>query len=123
VVSYRITVWNDGDGDAHGVKVCDEPPAGLTILRSEPAASGKAGTCWTQKVLAAGTKRVFRVTAQIATTLHDAVERNRATVSAANVKGVRTASAGVHVKPLPNRACGSSLSRPVFGAARIALRC
>jgi uncharacterized repeat protein (TIGR01451 family) len=123
VVGYRITVWNKGDGDARQVKVCDEPPAGLKILRSEPATSPGAGTCWTQKVMAAGTKRIFRVTAQIATTLRDAVERNRATVSAANVKGVRTASAGVHVKPLPNRACGSSLSRPVFGGPRIAFRC
>jgi uncharacterized repeat protein (TIGR01451 family) len=123
VVGYRITVWNKGDGDAHGVKVCDEPPAGLTILRTEPAASGKGGACWVQKVLAAGAKRVFRVTAQIGSTLYGAVERNRATVTAANVKGVRTASAGVRVKPLPNTACGSSLQRPVFGPPRIEFRC
>jgi uncharacterized repeat protein (TIGR01451 family) len=127
VVAYAITVWNKGDVDAHGVNVCDEPPAGLTILRSEPAASGNGGTCWSQKVLAAGAKRIFRVTAQIATTLRGTVERNVATVSAANVKGVRTASAGVRVKPLPNRACGSALARPFglrsLGAPEIALRC
>jgi uncharacterized repeat protein (TIGR01451 family) len=127
VVGYTITVWNKGDGDAHGVKVCDEPPAGLTILRSEPVPSAKGGTCWTRKTLAAGSKQVFRVTAQIATTLHAAVERNVATASAADVKGVRTASAGVRVKPLPNKACGSALARPFsprsFGAPEIALRC
>jgi uncharacterized repeat protein (TIGR01451 family) len=127
VVGYTITVWNKGDGDAHGVKVCDEPPAGLTILRSEPATSDKGGTCWRQQVLAAGAKRVFRVTAQIGIALRAAVERNVASVSAANVKGVRTASAGVRVKPLPNTACGSSLALPFgvggFDAARAALRC
>jgi uncharacterized repeat protein (TIGR01451 family) len=123
VVGYTITVRNKGDGDAHGVMVCDEPPAGLAILRTDPAVSGKAGTCWVLKVLAAGTKRVFRVTAQLGTALRGTVERNRATVSAANVKGMRTASAGVRVKPLPNTACGSSLARPVFGPPRIALRC
>jgi uncharacterized repeat protein (TIGR01451 family) len=127
VVGYTITVWNKGDGDAHGVQVCDEPPAGLTILRSEPAASGKGGTCWSQKVLAAGAKRVFRVTAQIATTVRGTVERNVASVSAGNVKGLRTASAGVHVKPLPNTACGSSLALPFdvggFRPAEAALRC
>jgi uncharacterized repeat protein (TIGR01451 family) len=128
VVGYTIAVWNKGSGDAHGVKVCDEPPAGLKILRSEPAATGKGGTCWRQKVLAAGARRVYRVTAQIATTLHAAVERNVASVSAANVKGARTASAGVRVKPLPNKACGSALARPLgaapyFDVAGIAMRC
>ena len=123
VVGYTITVWNKGDGDARGVKVCDEPPAGLTILRSEPVASGDGGTCWTPKTLVAGAKRVFRVTAQVGSALRAVVERNRATVSAANVKGVKTASAGVRVRPLPNTACGSSLARPVFGSPGIALRC
>jgi uncharacterized repeat protein (TIGR01451 family) len=120
VVGYEITVWNKGDGAAHGVKVCDEPPADLTILRTDPAVSGKSGTCWRQGVLAAGAKRVYRVTAQIASVLHAAVDRNRASVSAANVKGVRTASAGVRVKPLPETACGSALARPFDARARLA---
>jgi uncharacterized repeat protein (TIGR01451 family) len=128
VVGYRITVWNKGDGDARGVKVCDKPPVGLTILRTEPAASGNGGTCWKRRILAAGAKRVFRVTAQIGTTLRGTIERNRATVSARNVKGVRKASAGVRVKPLPNTACGSALARPLdasrfFDASEITLRC
>jgi uncharacterized repeat protein (TIGR01451 family) len=128
VVGYKITVWNKGAGDAHGVKVCDEPPAGLTILRSEPTASRDGGTCWSQKTLAAGAKRVFRVTAQIGTAVRGTIERNRATVSAANVKGVRTASAGVRVKPLPNRACGSALDRPLgtsrlFDPSEVVQRC
>ena len=108
VVAYRITVWNKGDGDARQVKVCDETGSGLTIIRSEPTASGNGSTCWHLKSLAAGSRRVFRVTVQVAPLLTSALARNVAWASAANVKGVRTASARVRVKPLPNTACGST---------------
>lgn len=121
VVAYTITVRNKGTGAARGVKVCDDPPGGLTILRSQPAATANGSTCWKAKRLAAGGKLTFRLTAQIAPSFGGAVARNVATVSAANAKGVRTASAGVRVKPLPNTACGSSLSRPL--GSRIAFRC
>ncbi|MBS1883384.1 MAG: DUF11 domain-containing protein, partial [Actinobacteria bacterium] len=121
VVAYAITVWNKGGGSARGVKVCDQPPRGLTILRSEPPASAKGSTCWRLKSLAAGGKRTFRLTAQIAPTFGAATVRNVATVGAANVSGARTASAKVRVRPLPATACGSSLSRPL--GPRIALRC
>lgn len=118
VLGYKITVWNKGGAAARKVKVCDEPPAGLTILRTEPAASGGGSPCWKFKSLAAGGKRVFRLTAQIDAGSDRGVERNVATVSAANVKGVRSASAGVRVKPLPDTGCGSRLFRP-----SIASRC
>jgi uncharacterized repeat protein (TIGR01451 family) len=113
VIGYTITVWNKGDGAARAVKICDEPPSGLTILRSEPAAAGKGSTCWNLRNLAALGKRVFRVTAQVASSA-GGMERNVATVSAANVKGVRSDSAGVRVKPLPNTACGSRAARIVI---------
>jgi len=113
VVGYRITLLNKGQGAARSVKVCDEPSSELTILRAEPAVSGKNATCWRLASLAAGAKRVFRVTAQFADDA-SGKERNVASVSAANVKGVRTASAGVRVKPLPNTACGSRAGRIVI---------
>jgi hypothetical protein len=106
-----MTIWNKGDGAARRVKVCDEPPAGLTILRSEPAAVGEGSTCWKLTSLAAGASRVFRVTAQVAASADEGAVRNVATVAAANVKGVKSASAGVRVKPLPNTACGSRAFR------------
>jgi uncharacterized repeat protein (TIGR01451 family) len=105
VVGYKITIWNKGNGPARAVEVCDEPPAGLTILRTEPAAAGGGSPCWRLKSLAAGGKRVFRLTAQIAADAGRGVERNVATVSAANVKGVRSDSAAVRVKLLPDTAC------------------
>ncbi|MBS1879226.1 MAG: DUF11 domain-containing protein [Actinobacteria bacterium] len=110
VVSFTITVRNKGNGAAQGVKVCDQPRSGLTILRSEPAASGKGQTCWRAKRLAAGGMRTFRLTAQI-TSGFSGVARNVATVSAANVRGTRSDGAKVRVEPLPNTACGSSLLR------------
>jgi uncharacterized repeat protein (TIGR01451 family) len=118
VVVFTLTVWNKGDGDARQVKVCDEPRRGLTVLRTEPTAAGKGSTCWHLKSLAAGAKRVFRVTAQVGPLATSALMRNVAWAGAANVKGVRTASAGVRVKPLPNTACGST----AFSLG-IALRC
>jgi uncharacterized repeat protein (TIGR01451 family) len=117
VVVFTVTVWNKGDGDARKVAVCDAPGKGLTILRTEPTV-GNDPACWHLKSLAAGAKRVFRVTARVGPLAASALARNVAWVGAANVKGVRTARAGVRVKPLPNTACGSS----AFSLG-IALRC
>lgn len=112
VIGYTITVWNKGDGDARNVKVCDEPPAEQETLRTEPAVKNENAPCWHLDRLAAGTKRVFRLTAKVQGDSGAAVQRNKASVEAANVKGVRTDSAPVRVKPLPNSACGSRLARP-----------
>lgn len=122
VIGYTITVWNKGDGDARNVKVCDEPPAQQKTLRTEPAVKDESAPCWHLDLLAAGKKRVFRLTAKVEGDSGAAVQRNRASVEAGNVKGVRTDSAPVRVKPLPTTACGSRLMRPL-GAPRIALRC
>jgi uncharacterized repeat protein (TIGR01451 family) len=107
VVVFTVTVWNKGDGDARQVNVCDEPGKGLTVLRTEPTA-GKDPACWHLKSLAAGARRVFRVTAQVGPLATSALARNVAWVGAANVKGVRAARAAVRVKPLPDTACGST---------------
>ncbi|HEX2095810.1 MAG TPA: right-handed parallel beta-helix repeat-containing protein [Solirubrobacterales bacterium] len=118
VVAYEITVRNRGGGPARAVKVCSEPSSELTILRTEPAASGGGSPCWRLERLAAGGKRVFRLTAQIAADAERGVERNVATVSAANVKGVRSDSAGVRVEPLPDNACLASSGFDWFPDAR-----
>jgi uncharacterized repeat protein (TIGR01451 family) len=112
VISYRITVSNKGDGDARNVKVCDDPPAEQETLRTEPTAVSKTAPCWHLDRLAAGQERVFRLTAEVEPGSGEGMQRNRAVVSAANVKGVRADSAGVRVKPLPESACGSRLARP-----------
>jgi uncharacterized repeat protein (TIGR01451 family) len=121
VIAYTITLWNRGDGDARDVKVCDEPPAQQRTLRLEPAVKNQDAPCWHLAKLRAGAKRVFRLTAEVEADSGSAVQRNRARVEAANVKGVRTASAPVRVKPLPGGACGSRLMRPSSAGPR--LRC
>jgi uncharacterized repeat protein (TIGR01451 family) len=121
VVGYTITVRNKGKGEARNVKVCDRPPSALRILSSQPRARKQSAPCWHVKRLAAGAKRAFRVTAQVADSA-TGVQRNVATVGAANVKGVRADAASVRVKPLPQTPCGSRLVRPgpLFG---IGFRC
>lgn len=113
VIGYRITVTNRGGAAAHAVKVCDTPPAGQRTLLTTPTAAGKRKPCWTVRRLAAGAKRVFRMTALVALDSGASVQRNRATVRAANVKGVRAARVTVRIQPLPQRACGSRLGRPL----------
>ncbi|HEV2727295.1 MAG TPA: DUF11 domain-containing protein, partial [Solirubrobacterales bacterium] len=109
VVGYRIVVRNKGNGPARNVRVCDHPPAQQETLRTEPLARGEASPCWHLERLRAGQKRVFRLTSRVEEAAGKAVQRNRATVSAGNVKGREAASAGVRVKPLPESACGLRL--------------
>ena len=117
VVAYRITVSNPGTATAHGVEVCDRLPSEQTPLRAAPTAEGKGSPCWRVGSLPAGSKRVLQLTAQVDLDASPGAQRNRATATAANVKGVRADVATVRVRPLPETACGSSLARPVFSGA------
>lgn len=114
VIAYTITVSNKGDAAARNVKVCDKPPAQQKTLRTEPTVKDKSAPCWRLRKLPAGKKRVFRLTAEVAGNSGAAVQRNRASVKAANVKGAGKASAAVQVKPLPNTACGSRQLRSLM---------
>ncbi|HKZ14100.1 MAG TPA: hypothetical protein VJL81_09675 [Solirubrobacterales bacterium] len=117
IVGYRITVSNRGDGDARNVKVCDDPPLEQKTLRTDPAVANQSAPCWHLSRLAAGKVRVFRLTAQVEGDSASGVQRNRAIVSAANMKGRRADSAAVRVRPLPETACGSRLARPALPLA------
>lgn len=113
VVGYRITVSNPGGAAARNVMVCDEPAAGQQALRTMPTAAGSKGRpCWHLASLAAGAKRVFRLTAMVAADSGSGLQRNSADVRAANVEAAPTDSATVRVSPLPESACGSSLVLP-----------
>ncbi|HYG97018.1 MAG TPA: DUF11 domain-containing protein, partial [Solirubrobacterales bacterium] len=112
VVAYRITVANTGDAPARGVRVCDHPPAEQRTLRTEPAAESKTKPCWTLEKLAPGARRTFTLTAMVDPGSDRGAQRNRATATAANVKGVRADVAAVGVKPLPDTGC---LARPLGG--------
>jgi len=91
-------------------------------LRTEPTATDKSSPCWRLDRLPAGDKRVFRLTAQVASGSEDGIQRNRAIVTAANLNGKRSDSASVRVVPVPESPCGSRLARP-FLLHGIELRC
>nr|MDQ2629931.1 DUF11 domain-containing protein [Actinomycetota bacterium] len=112
VISYRITVANTGDAPARKVVVCDHPPASQRTLRTEPGAASEARPCWRLAKLAAGEERSFTLTAMVRPGSERGTQRNRATVTAANVKGVRADTAAVGVRPLPEGGC---LARPLGG--------
>jgi uncharacterized repeat protein (TIGR01451 family) len=113
VIAYRITVANSGGSAARNLEVCDQPPAGQRVLRTMPSADDTSEPCWEIKTLAAGAQRVFRATAMVEPDSSSEVQRDRATTSAANAKGVRADQVAVRIRALPETACGSRLARPV----------
>jgi uncharacterized repeat protein (TIGR01451 family) len=122
VVGYRITVSNVGGSAARDVEVCDEPAGGQRLLRTSPPATGEDEPCWTIPALAAGARRVLRLTAMVDPLAPAGTQSQSATATAANVKGIRQDRVAVRVVPLPERACGSSLARPLTGSS-ISFRC
>jgi len=122
VIGYRITVRNSGASAARNVKVCDRVPAGQEVLRTTPTAAGEAEPCWAVGVLDAGASRVFRLTAMVGPLSGSTVQRNAASAEASNVKGTRTDRVAVRIAPLPETACGSSLSGAP-GPSSLTYRC
>ncbi len=65
-VSYKIRVTNPSVASVRNVKVCDRPPAGLEVIKTNPRAKLKNGAwCWTLKSIPAGTSTNLRVTAKV----------------------------------------------------------
>jgi uncharacterized repeat protein (TIGR01451 family) len=121
VIGYRLTVTNTGGSAAREVEVCNDVPTGQKVLRTVPAADGGDEPCWTIGVLAAGARQVFLLNAMVEPLTGAGTQRDSATASAANVKGVRRDQVAIGVKPLPATACGSALTGP--GTGSIAFRC
>jgi len=121
VIGYRLTVTNTGGSAAREVVVCDDVPPGQKVLRTVPTAEGADEPCWTVGVLAAGDRRVFRLNAMVEPLAGSGAQRDSATASAANVKGVRRDRVAIGIKPLPATACGSELARPT--GSSVAFRC
>lgn len=65
-VSYKIQVKNPSVATVRNVKVCDRPPAGLELIKTNPRAKLKNGAwCWQLKSIAPKTTRTLRVTAKV----------------------------------------------------------
>ncbi len=107
-VTFRIRVTNPTAATAHNVKVCDRPPAGLEVIRTQPKAKLKNGAwCWKIKRLAPHSSKTMKV---IARTLKGAKGRitNVAWVEGKNVKRAkdRAAIRAIGAKRRPDRVTG-----------------
>jgi len=65
-VSYKIKVTNPSVATVRNVKVCDRPPAGLHVIKTNPGAKLRNGAwCWQLKSIAPKATRSLRVTAKV----------------------------------------------------------
>ena len=99
-LSYRITVRNVGKSAGRGVRVCDQLPAGLALVGSQPRGKvSKGRLCWRIESLGPRHGKAFRVAVRA---LRGSAGRkvNRVTASAANAGSARATSA-VRVTAVP----------------------
>ncbi len=62
VVTYTLTVRNDGQDNASGVKVEDQLPAGVTYQSHAPAAEVYNGGIWDVGTLPTGESKTLAIT-------------------------------------------------------------
>ena len=69
IITYTVTLTNNGPDAATGVKVTDVPPAGLTLVSATPSQGTYAAATgvWTVGALAAGQSRSLVYTAKVVT--------------------------------------------------------
>ncbi|HWL90844.1 MAG TPA: DUF11 domain-containing protein [Actinomycetota bacterium] len=89
-IIYTLTVSNDGDGDATGVEVTDQLPAGVTFVQATAGCSEDAGlvTC-TVGDIGAGASTDLDITVTVDETFCGSIV-NSADVSASNESGEAT---------------------------------
>jgi len=71
-IRYTLVVKNVGNATAHGVKVCDNLPEGLTVTSTGSGKLSGAQVCWTVGVLAKGKRRQFTLLVKV-----DLTQRSR----------------------------------------------
>jgi uncharacterized repeat protein (TIGR01451 family) len=64
-IHYTLVVTNVGKATAHGVKVCDTLPDGLTVTSTGGGKLSGAQVCWTIGVLAKGKHRQFTLLVKV----------------------------------------------------------
>ncbi|MDX6630866.1 MAG: hypothetical protein QOH00_3112 [Gaiellales bacterium] len=88
---YTLVVKNVGNATAHGVKICDDLPAGLTVTSTGSGKLSGAQVCWTVGILAKGKQRQFTLLVKIDLTQRSRVV-NKATATAGDAPPARAAS-------------------------------
>jgi uncharacterized repeat protein (TIGR01451 family) len=98
-VFYTLRVANIGEASALGVRVCDTPPAGVTIVSAPGFHHSGRSVCTTLPNLAVLAAKVFRLTARVASG-PSGNRTNHATVTASDAPTAH-ASATTRVTPAP----------------------
>jgi large repetitive protein len=98
-ITYTMRVSNVGEALAMKVRVCDTPPAGLTVTSAPGFKRSGSSVCATIAKLAIGKSKTLRVTARV-TTRRAARLVNHATVNSRNAPSRRTrATTIIHTTP------------------------
>lgn len=90
-IRYTLVVKNTGSATAHGVKVCDNLPAGLTVSSTGSGKLSGAQVCWTVGVLAKGRSKQFTLVVIVDLTQRKRVV-NKATATASDAPPAGAAS-------------------------------
>jgi uncharacterized repeat protein (TIGR01451 family) len=90
-IRYTLVVRNVGAATAHGVKVCDSLPEGLTVTSTGLGKLSGARVCWTVGVLAKGKRRQFTLLVTVDLTQRGRIV-NRAVATATDAGPARAAS-------------------------------
>ncbi len=98
-VFYALRVANIGEASALRVRVCDTPPAGVTIVSAPGFHRSGRSVCTTISSLAVLAAKVFRLTARV-TSGPPGNRTNHATVTASDAPAAH-ASATTRVTPPP----------------------
>jgi uncharacterized repeat protein (TIGR01451 family) len=90
-IRYTLEVANVGNATAHGVKVCDNLPTGLTVTSTGGGKLAGAQVCWTVGVLAKGKHKQFTLLVTVDVTQRSRVV-NKAMATAGDAPPARAAS-------------------------------
>ena len=97
-ITYTLRVSNIGEALAMKVRVCDTPPAGLTVTSAPGFKRSGNSFCTTISKLAIGKSKTLRVTARVATRNAGRLV-NQATVNSRNAPSRRTRATTIIAPP------------------------
>lgn len=106
-VKIRVKIKNRGKFTAKNVKVCQNLPSGLVLVRAPGAKLSRGRVCWTIPALKKGKTRKLTVTARAAN-----LPRGRRLVVTTTVSGknIRTRSSRTAIKLLPGRSAAGGVT-------------
>jgi uncharacterized repeat protein (TIGR01451 family) len=99
-ITYTLRLSNTGEASALKVRVCDQPPAGLTVTSAPGFTRTSRGLCRTISKLRVGATKKFHITARV-TSAPGGHTVNRATLNASNAPPRRVRTSTLVTAPPP----------------------